>query len=508
MTENQDNPLVAMRSITKRFPGVLALEDVDFFVKRKEILCLLGENGAGKSTLMKILTGVYSPDKGGIHYNGRPLVLGSPKDAYESGINIIFQEFNLCPNLSAMENVFLGNENRGAGGFFSYRETRKRAIDFFDRLKIDIDPDIPVDRLGVAQQQMVEIAKALAYETKVLIMDEPTSALADKEIENLFDIMKDLKSRGVSVIFISHKLEEVLHITDRITVLRDGRNSGEIKTSEATKEVLISMMVGRDLGQLYSNRTKPPSEEVVFEAREIAGPPHFAKCSLEVKRGEIVGLAGLIGAGRTELAKLIIGSVKKTSGSVFLDGEAISILSPKDAVRAKIAYLPEDRKNLALVLPMTTRENITLSIHPQIISLFRLIRSKKEREIADRYIEDLHIKVSSREQTVETLSGGNQQKVVIAKALALLPRFLILDEPTRGIDVGAKAEVHRIIAELADQGVSILVISSELPEILHLSDRIIVMCRGRITADFSRGEANQERIMKAAIELVDEAAVN
>lgn len=497
------NSLVEMKNITKRFPGVRALEEVDFTVQNGEILCLLGENGAGKSTLMKILTGVYKADEGSIAYKGRELCLNSPRDAYERGINIIFQEFNLCPNLSAMENVFLGNENRGPQGFFSYQKTKKRAADFFERLKIDIDPAAPVGKLGVAQQQMVEIAKALAYKTNLLIMDEPTSALADKEIENLFSIIKGLKSRGVSVVFISHKLEEVLEITDRITVLRDGRNSGEIMTGEATKAVLISMMVGRDLVQLYSDRKNKPYSDIVFECRDISGPPYHKKCTFNVKKGEIVGLAGLIGAGRTELAKLIIGAVKKTNGEIFLDGERKIIAAPQDAVKANIAYLPEDRKNLALVLPMTTRENITLSIHPKLLSILRLIKGKKEHDIVEKYIAELNIKVFSCEQIVETLSGGNQQKVVIAKALAILPSFLILDEPTRGIDVGAKAEVHRIIAELADRGVSILVISSELPEIIHLSDRILVMCRGRITAEYQRVDAKPEQIMKSAIGIAD-----
>ncbi len=493
--------LVEMQNITKTFPGVRALQNVDFAVRDGEILCLLGENGAGKSTLMKILTGVYKPDKGRILFQGENLVLNSTRDAYERGINIIFQEFNLCPNMSAMENVFLGNENRGAGGFFSYRETRKKAKDFFKRLRISIDPDIPIEKLGVAQQQMVEIAKALAYKTKVLIMDEPTSALADKEIENLFEIMRNLKERGISIVFISHKLEEVLEITDRIVVLRDGRNIGETKTAESNRHTLISMMVGRELEQLYSDRKTKPSEEIVFSTERLSGPPHFAETSFEIRKGEIVGLAGLIGAGRTELAKLIIGAEKKKSGKIYMDGRLADVNSPEAAVKAAIAYLPEDRKNLALVLPMTTRENITMSIHPKLLSMMRLIKGRTERNIVDKYIKDLRIKVSSREQVVETLSGGNQQKVVIAKALAILPRFLILDEPTRGIDVGAKAEVHRIIAELADQGVSILVISSELPEIMHLSDRILVMCNGKITADYARNETDQEEIMQAAIGL-------
>jgi inositol transport system ATP-binding protein len=491
--------IIEMQGITKRFPGVLALDEVDFAVKPGEIICLLGENGAGKSTLMKVLTGVYHQDGGIIYYKGEPLVLHSPRDAYERGINIIFQEFNLCPNLSAMENMFLGNEKRNKNGFFSYRETKKKAVEFFERLKIDIDPCVPVQNLGVAQQQMVEIAKALAYDTRVLIMDEPTSALAKKEIENLFSIVRELKERNIGIVFISHKLDEVLEISDRIKILRDGTNAGETLTSDSNENKLISMMVGRTLDKLYAKRKKAPDPEIVFEAQNITGPPNITDASFSVKRGEIVGLAGLVGAGRTELAKLIIGAVHRSSGELRLEGKKVSINGPEDSVAAGIAYLPEDRKNLALVLPMTTRENITLSIHNRIINRLRLISGKTEKTVADSFIEQLQVKVSNREQVVETLSGGNQQKVVIAKALAIRPKFLILDEPTRGIDVGAKAEVHRIISELADEGVSILVISSELPEVFHLADRILVMHDGRITADFDREQTDQEAIMRAAI---------
>lgn len=491
--------LVEMRGISKRFPGVRALRDVNLRIRRGEILCLLGENGAGKSTLMKILTGVYKPDGGTILVDGKPVVLVSPRDAYARGINIIFQEFNLCPNLSAMENVFLGNENRGPQGLFSYRTTRKRTEELFSRLKIDIDPRVRVERLGVAQQQLIEISKALAQDTKLLIMDEPTSALADTEIENLFGIMRDLKSRGISIVFISHKLDEVLAITDHIVVLRDGENIGDIATSEADESTLITMMVGRDLDNLYTARKDRPDGDPVVEVKHLSGPPNIRDVSFFIRKGEIVGLAGLVGAGRTELAKLIIGAVRKERGEIVLFGKPVEINSPADAVGAHVAYLPEDRKNLALVLRMTTRENITMSIHKRIRGLFKLISAAKERTICDLYIENLRVKVSSREQRLETLSGGNQQKVVIAKALAGEPWFLILDEPTRGIDVGAKAEVHAIIADLADQGVAVLVISSELPEILHLSDRILVMHEGRITADIAREDADQERIMRAAI---------
>ena len=491
--------IVEMKGISKNFPGVKALSDVDFSIDRGEIVCLLGENGAGKSTLMKVLTGVHRQDFGTIQYEGTPLELYSPRDAYERGINIIFQEFNLCPNLSAMENIFLGNENRTKSGFFSYRETRRKAVDFFARLKIEIKPDDPVERLGVAQQQMIEIAKALSYDTRVLIMDEPTSALAEKEIENLFDIMRSLKAQGISIIFISHKIDEVLRITDRVVVLRDGENVGNILTSEADEQKLVSMMVGREFSTYYTDRKNKPSEEIFFEVNGLCGPPHIRNASFKIKKGEIVGLAGLVGAGRTELAKLLIGAEKKTAGRIIMNGREISIKGPRDSVAARIAYLPEDRKNLGLVLPMTVRENTTLSIHDRISRMFNVISKSRECEVTDRYIENLKTKVSSREQVVETLSGGNQQKVVIAKSLALEPELLILDEPTRGIDVGAKAEVHNIISELADQGMAIIVISSELPEVFHLADRILVMHEGKITADFIKEETNQEMVMHAAI---------
>ena len=491
--------LVEMKGISKNFPGVKALDKVDLTIKKGEIVCLLGENGAGKSTLMKILAGVYRPDEGSIQFDGEALDIHSTREAYSRGINIIFQEFNLCPNMSAMENIFLGNENRTPRGFLSYSETKRKATEFFTRLKFNIDPNELVENLGVAQQQMVEIAKALAYDTKVLIMDEPTSALAEKEIENLFSIVRDLKDRGISVIFISHKLDEVFEITDRIVVLRDGENAGDLVTAESNEQELVSLMVGRELGNFYTDRKGAPSDEVVFEARGVSGPPHIKDVSFQVKKGEILGLSGLVGAGRTELAKLLIGAEKKKSGQIFLNGKEISINSPEDSVAARIAYLPEDRKNLGLVLQMSVRENTTLSIHNKVSGLFKTISSNKEKSVSDKYIQNLKTKVSSREQVVETLSGGNQQKVVIAKALALEPTLLILDEPTRGIDVGAKAEVHNIISDLADQGMSIIVISSELPEVIHLADRILVMHDGTVTADLNKDEADQETIMRAAI---------
>ena len=492
--------LVEMRGITKHFPGVQALNNVDFTVQKGEILGLVGENGAGKSTLMKTLTGVHRPDAGEIVYKGERLALKDTGDAYRNGISIIFQEFNLCSNLSVMENIFLGKELASKGaGLISYKKTREETRKLFRRLKIEIDPDTEVKKLGVAEQQMVEIAKALSYDTQLLIMDEPTSSLSLSEVANLFDIVRDLKAHGISVVFISHKLDELLEITDRILVLRDGANAGELITTEATKEHIISLMVGRELNHFFSERKSSQGQEVVFEVKHLSGPPNTKDVSFQLHRGEILGLAGLMGAGRTELAKLLIGAEKKTAGATILKNREVQIESPVTAVDCGIAYLPEDRKNLALILPMSTQENLSMSIHKQIKKLFNFIDHKQEVAICHQYVDRLQIKISSLKQVVKNLSGGNQQKVVIGKWLATNPVILILDEPTRGIDVGAKAEVHRIITELADEGVSILLISSELPEILHISDRILVMHDGRITADLLRKDADQETIMKAAV---------
>lgn len=492
--------LVEMKGITKQFPGVLALDNVNFAIQKGEIIGLLGENGAGKSTLMKVLAAVYQPDAGEIHFQGTRTIFKNTREAQRHGISIIFQELNLCPNLSAMENLFLGKElHSPQTGLFSYTRTRAEAENYFRRLKIEIDPAVRVSKLSVAKQQMVEIAKALSNDTKLLIMDEPTSSLAISEIENLFEIVRDLKAQGISVIFISHKLDEMLAITDRVVVLRDGKNAGETPTKKATKDTLIALMVGRVLDHLFTPRKTKPGQEIVFDVRGLSGPPNAKNVSFRLHKGEILGLAGLVGAGRTELAKLLIGAVKKTAGKLFLNSREVDIHSPVAAVKHGIAYLPEDRKALALILPMTTRENLSMSIHPKLVKGLNFIDRKQETAICNDYVNRLQIKISSLKQVVKNLSGGNQQKVVIGKWLATEPTVLILDEPTRGIDVGAKAEVHRIITELADEGASILLISSELPEIMGLSDRIIVMHDGRLTADLPRATADQETIMKAAI---------
>jgi inositol transport system ATP-binding protein len=492
-------PLLEMRNISKHFSGVKVLENVQFSVYPAEIVSLLGENGAGKSTLMKILAGVHTEYAGEVLLEGRPVRFHSTQEAANHGIGIVFQEFNLCPNMSAAENLYLGNEVRNRLGLVDYPRMRRQARDAFGRLGLTIDPAALVKDLTVAPQQMIEVAKALAHNTRLLIMDEPTAPLAGAEIEHMFKLMKDLQARGVAIVFISHKLNEVLRITDRVVCLKDGENSGEIRTADATEDRLVSMMVGRELDAMYSRRKGAPGADVVFEVRGLFGPPRIRDVSFQIRRGEIVGLAGLQGAGRTEVARLLIGAEKKTAGALFLNGKPIDIRHPVDAVRHRVGYVSEDRKRYGLITAMNVRENTTMTIHSQVLNALRLISSAKENAVTDRYVQLLKTKISSREQPLKNLSGGNQQKVVLAKWLAIQPHVLILDEPTRGIDVGAKAEVHRIIAELADQGVSILMISSELPEVLHVADRILVMHEGRLTGEFSRAQASEEAIMKAAV---------
>jgi ABC-type sugar transport system ATPase subunit len=488
-----------MRGISKSFPGVRAVDDVHFAVQRGEVVGLLGENGAGKSTLMKILAGVYRADQGEVLFDGRRVAFASIQEAQEAGVTLIFQELNNCPNLKPLDNLFLGREIRRPGSpFLDYAAMRKKALELFEYLGIRVDLDVEVSHLSTAVQQMIEIAKALLTNVKLLVMDEPTSSLTDKETARLFKVIAELRARGTSVVFISHKLSEVFAVTDRMVVLRDGRNAGELDSRTGTMEELIAAMVGRALGSFAARDSLPPGAEVL-RVESLSGPPHVQDVSFTLHRGEILGLAGLIGSGRTETARLLIGAARKTRGRVLIAGKEVHIGSPREAVAHGIAYVPEDRKTQALVLPMSVRENLTLSIHRLLVRLRAFLSRRKEEEVTDAYVASLRIKISSREQVVNNLSGGNQQKVVLAKWLATRPTILILDEPTRGIDVAAKAEVHRIVSELAKEGVAILLISSELPEILALSDRVLVMHEGKAMKLLPRAEATQETIMSAAL---------
>ena len=493
-------PLLEMRRIAKSFPGVRALKDVDFSLQAGEVVGLLGENGAGKSTLMKVLAGVYKADGGEVLWEGRATRFHSIQEAQRAGITLIFQELNNCPNLKPLDNLFLGRELHHKGlPFLDYDAMRERALELFDYLGIHVDLEAEVGQLSTAVQQMIEIAKALLTDVKLLIMDEPTSSLSEKETARLFKVVRELKVKGIAVIFISHKLNEVFEITDRITVLRDGENAGEVDSATGTLDQLITCMVGRELGSFAKREATGHLEGELLRVEGLSGPPHVQDISFTVRRGEILGLAGLIGAGRTELARILIGASPRTAGRVWIAGTEVRIHSPEDAVAAGMAYLPEDRKTQALILPMTVRENLTMSIHGAVVNLGAFISRRKENAVTDSYIASLDIKVSDREQVVNNLSGGNQQKVVIAKWLATEPRVLILDEPTRGIDVAAKAEVHRMVSALAEKGVAILLISSELQEVLALSDRVLVMHEGRAKAILDRDEASQETILSAAL---------
>jgi ABC-type sugar transport system ATPase subunit len=491
--------LLEVKGLSKSFPGVHALDGVDVSVRAGEIVGLLGENGAGKSTLVKTLAGVYRPDAGEIFYQGRRAGFSSIQEAQAAGVTLIFQELNNCPNLPPIDNLFLGREIRRRGSpLLDYRAMRAKARELFDRLGIHIDLDVDMSQLSTAVQQMIEIAKALLTDVKLLIMDEPTSSLTDKETERLFKVIRELKARGTAVVFISHKLNEVFAITERIVVLRDGRNAGEVNSRTGTMADLITAMVGRELAAAAPHRQVELGPEIL-RVEGLSGPPHVEDVSFSLRKGEILGFAGLIGAGRTETARMLIGAGIRTRGRVFLDGKEVHIRSPREAVAHGIAYVPEDRKTQALVLAMSVRENLTLAIHRSLRRLWLFLSRRKEAAVVDEYTRALRIKVSSPEQVVNQLSGGNQQKVVLAKWLATRPRILILDEPTRGIDVAVKAEVHRMIAELAAQGVSILLISSELPEILALSDRVLVMDTGRVKRVIERSDATQETIMSAAL---------
>ncbi|TXG80941.1 MAG: sugar ABC transporter ATP-binding protein [Thermomicrobiales bacterium] len=496
--------LLQMVGISKSFPGVRALQNVDLSVRSGECLALVGENGAGKSTLMKILSGVYAADEGTIAIDGHTVVPSNPHHAQQLGVSIIYQEFNLFPNMSVEENIFIGREpNRS--GFVDRAQMREFAQGFLRQVGVDLDPRAMVRNLSVAQQQMVEIAKALSYNARIVIMDEPTSALTDTEVRALFEIIRGLKERGLGIVFVSHRLEEIFEICDRITVLRDGRNAGELLTATSSPDQGGRMMVGREVTDLYQKSGSTATDRIVLSVRGLSRSGTQQDDSkvvldgvdLDVRAGEIVGLAGLVGSGRTEVARAIFGADHFDSGEIYLDGQRIQVKSPSEAIGKGIALAPEDRKLQALVLALAIRENIAL---PNLgrLSKFGFVKRREERNLADKYIQALSVRTPSMEQKVVNLSGGNQQKVVLAKWLALSPKVLIVDEPTRGIDIGAKAEVHSLLSQLAAQGVAVLMISSELPEILGMSDRIYVMREGKISGVIDREDATEERIMELA----------
>jgi ribose transport system ATP-binding protein len=490
-------PLLSMRGIRKSFPGVQALRGVDLDVHAGEVLALLGENGAGKSTLMKVLGGAHRADAGVLEMDGAEVSFGSPQEARAAGIAVIYQEFNLVPGLTAAENIFLGQEATRAG-FVARGEERRRAADLFRRLGVAIDLDTPCSRLTTAQQQLVEIARALARDAKIIVMDEPTAALTAGEVSRLFDIIRDLQSRGIAVIYISHRLDEIFALADRVVVLRDGRNVGTRPLEGLGRTELIEMMVGRELADEYPRRTTAPGG-VKLAVSGLSRGRAVRDVSFTVRSGEILALAGLVGAGRTETLRLIFGADQRHAGEFVLDGRRLDIGSPRDAIAAGIGLLTEDRKLQGLVLGQSVRENFSL---PNLgtLSQFGFVDGRRERAAFGRHVDQLRIKVPHQEERARNLSGGNQQKVVLAKWLERDCEVLFFDEPTRGIDVGARHDIYLLMNELVARGKAIVMVSSELPEVLGLADRILVMHEGRITGELVNGpNVTQEQIMRLAM---------
>jgi len=488
--------LLELSNISKSFPGVKALEDVHFSTEEGQVHALVGENGAGKSTLIKVISGVHHPDSGTIRMNGEVVRFASPHAAQSAGIATMYQELSLYPELTVAENIFMGHAPMRKAGpvqVMDWGEMNRRSEEILASLEIhDLDVKRKVGTLNVGNRQRVEIAKALSLDAKVLIMDEPSAALTESDVERLFRIVRLLKERGVAIIYISHRLIEVFQLADKVTVLRDGKFVDSKPVSETDEDDLIQMMVGRTITDLFP---KLPSEvgKPVLEVRNLARHPQTDDVTFEVRSGEIVGMAGLVGSGRSETAQVIFGILKPDSGEILVEGQSVRIKSPSQAMKLGIAYVPEDRGTQGLVREMKIRENLSMAILGD-FTRFGVVSKRNERRSGEELIEQLNIIATSGEQVVNKLSGGNQQKVVVGKWLASKPRMLIVDEPTRGVDVGAKAEIHRLISELAQQGLGILMISSELPEVLGMSDRILVMRTGRIVAELSRAEATQENV--------------
>jgi rhamnose transport system ATP-binding protein len=488
--------LVALRGVSKSYGGVRAVADVSFAIHPGTIHALVGENGAGKSTLVKILTGIVQPEQGELVVDGELRRIDDPQSAHRLGIVAMYQEPTVFPDLTVAENVFAGRHPRRPLRTVDWRAMRRHTEQLLEEFGVDLGPDTPVRGLGVADRQLLEIAKALSSNARLLIMDEPTAALSPHEVDNLFAIVRRLRDRGVAVLYISHRLEEVTALADVVTVIRDGRHIETRPASELAQAEIIRLMVGRPLDQLFP-KEEAEIGDVVLEAKGLRRRGVFSDVSFRLRRGEIVGLAGFVGAGRTEVARALFGIDSLDSGEVWIDGRRFKPRSPRAALRRGLAYLPEDRLQQGLVQPMSLSRNVSLAVLPQLTPA-GVLRPWRERSLARRFVGELKIRATSVAQIVRSLSGGNQQKVVLAKWLAAEPRILILDEPTHGVDVGTKADVHRTISHLATEGLTILLISSELPEILGMSDRVLVMREGRLVAELSRAEATQERVVSAA----------
>ena len=490
--------ILEMKGIVKSFGPVKALKGVDLDLRAGEVHALMGENGAGKSTLMKVLTGIHDANEGTIHYNGKQVAYSKPKDAMEDGIVIVHQELNMLNHLTVAQNIFIGREEFRHNWLIDDGASIKKAKKLFDLLKLDINPTEKVGNLTVGKQQMVEIAKALSMDAKVIVFDEPTAALTESEINELFVIIDDLRAKGVGIIYISHRMDEIARITDRVTVMRDGEYVGTVNTKETTKDEIIAMMVGRTIYEDPKAASAVADDApVVLEVKNLKAGSSVKDVSFQLRKGEILGFSGLMGAGRTEVARLLFGADKKESGTIFVNGKEVTINSPQDAIREGIGYLSEDRKRFGCIVDMTIADNTVMTNLDHYIKGF-LIDDREIVKVSDKFVDSLKTKTPSSKQLVRNLSGGNQQKVVIAKWLEQNSDILIFDEPTRGIDVGAKSEIYTLMNDLVAQGKSIIMISSELTEILRMSDRIVVMCEGRKTGELDISQATQERILALA----------
>jgi ribose transport system ATP-binding protein len=499
MTVRDSSPaheiILEVENVSKSFPGVKALDRVSFDLRRGEVHALVGENGAGKSTLMKILSGVYQADEGEIRYKGKPVSFSDVTQASEAGIAIIYQELNLIPHLSVAANIFIGREPLTRFGTLDEKKMNADAVATLDRLNVSLDPTLKLNQLPVAKQQMVEIAKAISFDSEVLIMDEPTSALSESEIDELFAIIHALRDRGVAIIYISHRLEELKHIVDRISIFRDGHSVSTDDYAAIRMDEIVNRMVGRKLENKFPPKQNVPSTEKLLEVRNLVRAGVLHDISFDLYRGEILGIAGLMGAGRTELGRAIAGADPIDSGGVIVNGSRLSLHSPSDAIKAGIAYLSENRKEEGLAVTMKLTENVTMANVQEISRRFGLLSRNREMNATRQYVEELDIRTPSLLQVVNNLSGGNQQKVVIAKWLFCDSQVLIFDEPTRGIDVGTKYAVYELMGSLASEGRGIIMISSDLPEILALSDRLLVLHEGRLTATLTTAETTPEEVL-------------
>jgi ABC-type sugar transport system ATPase subunit len=490
-----NTPYLEMKGITKQFPGVLALDDIDFSVDLGKVIALVGENGAGKSTLMKILSGILDKNKGEIFIQGKKVNIDGPLSAKKLGISVIYQEIMDIPNMNIAENIFVGREIK-SGLLADKKEMHRQAKELISRVELDVDTNTRVADLSIAQRQMLEVAKALSMNAKIIIMDEPTSSLTNTESEVLFEIINKLREDNVAIIYISHRMNEITRLADEVAVLRDGLMVGKLSKEEIDEQRIISMMVGREINDIFA-KEEAEITDIALEVKNL-NTDFLKDINFNVRKGEILGFAGLVGAGRSEVMRAIFGIDNKDSGEIYINGKKVEIRSTVDALKHGMGLVPENRKEEGLVLGMSVRGNVSLAELKK-ISKYDFINKKKEEELAEKYINELKVRTPSQEQLVQNLSGGNQQKVVISKWMATNPDILILDEPTRGVDVGAKKEIHMLMSQLAKKGVAVIMISSELPEILGMSDRIIVMHEGRIKGELNRENASQESIMKLAI---------